>query len=80
MLLDSIKQELKQFLFKSFKINSIKDDQDIFDTGVVHSLFFIQLLIFIEKKFKIELNSEEFNITGLRSIDAISHLIESKLS
>jgi D-alanine--poly(phosphoribitol) ligase subunit 2 len=74
------KHELKEFLSRSFKIHSIKDTDDIFDTGIVHSLFFIQLLVFIEKKFKIELVEGEFNISKLRSIDEIANLISSKVS
>lgn len=78
MSLTDIKQEIKQFLDKSFKINHLEDSQDIFDTGIVHSLFFVQLLIFIEKKFKIELNPDEFDITSLRTIDSISQLVLNK--
>ncbi|HAU1838728.1 TPA: acyl carrier protein, partial [Legionella pneumophila] len=52
---------------------------NIFDTGAMHSLFFIQLLVFIEKKYKIDLEVGEFDLNQLTSIDAIAHFISSKL-
>lgn len=77
--ISNIKQELRQFLFKSFKIQSIEDTQDIFETGLVHSLFFIQLLVFIERTFNIILESGEFDIKALKTINAISALVANKL-
>ncbi|HFR5667775.1 TPA: phosphopantetheine-binding protein [Legionella pneumophila] len=52
---------------------------NIFDTGAMHSLFFIQLLVFIEKKYKIDLEVGEFDLNQLTTIDAIAHFISSKL-
>jgi acyl carrier protein len=73
------KLALREFLAGSFKIHDIKNSDDIFDTGIVHSLFFIQLLIFIEKKFKIELEEGDFDINKLRNINEIANLIVNKL-
>ncbi|HAU1297464.1 TPA: acyl carrier protein, partial [Legionella pneumophila] len=52
---------------------------NIFDTGAMHSLFFIQLLVFIEKKYKIDLEVGEFDPNQLTTIDAIALFISSKL-
>ena len=75
---EHIKQELRKFLSASYKIENIPDTLDIFESGIVHSLFFIQLLIFIEKKFKIELEPDEFDFKNLRTIESIAKLIESR--
>ena len=78
MGIDEAKIILREFLAGSFKINDIKDDDDIFETGIVHSLFFIQLLVFIEKKFKIELDAGEFNPDKLKTINVIAGLVIQK--
>ncbi|HAU0089678.1 TPA: acyl carrier protein, partial [Legionella pneumophila] len=39
----------------------------------------IQLLVFIEKKYKIDLEVGEFNPNQLTSIDDIAYFISSKL-
>lgn len=77
--MESIKKEVKLFLLNSFRIKDIGYSDNIFDTGAMHSLFFIQLLVFIEKKFKIDLNVGEFDPNQLTNIDAIAHFISSKL-
>lgn len=74
-----IKDEVKQFLVKSFRVKDIGYSDNIFDTGAMHSLFFIQLLVFIEKKYKIDLDVGEFDPTQLTSIDNIAQFISSKL-
>ncbi|HAT8145873.1 TPA: acyl carrier protein, partial [Legionella pneumophila] len=63
----------------SFRIKDIGYSDNIFDTGAMHSLFFIQLLVFIEKKYKIDLEVGEFDLNQLTTIDAIAHFISSKL-
>lgn len=79
MDVDHIKNEVKLFLLNSFRIKDINYSDIIFDTGAMHSLFFIQLLVFIEKKYKIDLEVGEFNLNQLTTIDAIAHFIASKL-
>lgn len=76
---EHIKEELKLFLLNSFKIKDIGYSDNIYETGAFHSLFFIQLLVFIEKKFKINLNVGEFDPNQLTSIDDIAHFIFGKL-
>ncbi|HAT8636391.1 TPA: acyl carrier protein [Legionella pneumophila] len=79
MEVDHIKNEVKLFLLNSFRIKDIGYSDNIFETGAMHSLFFIQLLVFIEKKYKIDLEVGEFDLNQLTSIDAIAHFISSKL-
>ncbi|HAT8443898.1 TPA: acyl carrier protein [Legionella pneumophila] len=79
MEVDHIKNEVKLFLLNSFRIKDIGYSDNIFDTGAMHSLFFVQLLVFIEKKYKIDLEVGEFDLNQLTTIDAIAHFISSKL-
>lgn len=79
MEINQIKQELKQFLTRSFRMKEINDRDNIFASGIVHSLFFIQLLVFLEKNFSIELQDDEFDIHKLTTVDEISELIFHKI-
>ncbi|KTD53731.1 D-alanine--poly(phosphoribitol) ligase subunit 2 [Legionella santicrucis] len=79
MDIEHIKKEIKLFLLNSFRIKDIGYSDNIFETGATHSLFFIQLLVFIEKKFKIDLEVGEFEPNQLTSIDAIADFISRKL-
>ncbi|MEL0638668.1 phosphopantetheine-binding protein [Marinomonas sp. TI.3.20] len=79
MNMNEIKSEVRSFLGRGFRIHEIEDDSNIFEIGIVNSLFFVQLLIFIEKKFKIELQEGEFDITRLNSVNLISKIISDKI-
>lgn len=79
MKINHIKKEVKLFLLNSFRIKDIAYADNLFDTGAMHSLFFIQLLVFIEKKYKIDLEVGEFEPKQLTSIDAIADFIANKL-
>ena len=75
----SIKQEIRNFVEKGFRLSEIGDAENIFSRAGVHSLFFMQLLIFIEKTFSIELYDGEFDINKLQTINQIAKLIEKKV-
>lgn len=79
MEIEHIKSEIQVFLLNSFRIKELGFSDNIFDTGAMHSLFYIQLLVFIEKKFKIDLEVGDFNPNELVSVDTIAAFIYSKL-
>ena len=76
----SIKDKIKTHLEQAFHLNHINDDTNIFESGIVNSLFHIQLLVFIEKTFDITLEEHEIDIQTLNNINTITDLIYSKLA
>lgn len=75
-----IKAKIKDYLRSAFRLDLQNDDADIFESGLVNSLFFIQLLVFIEKTFDLQLEEGDFDIRSLTSVNAISDLLLNKLS
>lgn len=69
------RQEISDFLEKSFPGLALADDDDIFALGVVNSLFTIQLIMFIEKTFALKIPNEDLELDNFRSITAMSHLV-----
>ncbi len=69
-----IKQRLKEYISRSIKDYTIKDDDNLIELGLVHSLFIIQLIIFIEKQFKVELD-DSFDIDSITTINSIYDII-----
>ena len=53
----SVKQVLREFILDSINIRNLGDDDDLFESGIVNSLFAVQWMTFIEKKFKIEIGT-----------------------
>lgn len=67
--------KIRQYLHNSLQGFHIDDSDNIFEAGLVHSLFAMQILIFIEKEFGIELPLDQMQLADLSSIDAITELV-----
>lgn len=74
----TIQTKIRNFLAKFFQNIELEDDQDIFALGFVNSLFAMQLVLFVEKEFGLQVENEDLDIDNFRSIRAITTLIEQK--
>ncbi|MGM9979482.1 MAG: acyl carrier protein [Clostridium sp.] len=70
------KEKLKAFLARFIREYELKDDEDIFETGFVNSLFSMQLIMFLEKEFDITIDNENIEIDNFRTINSILSLVE----
>ena len=57
----------------------VNEEDDIFDLGFANSLFALQLLLFVEETFSIEVKRSELDIKNFSSIAALSTFVTSKL-
>ena len=46
-----IKETVKRFISSSINIPNLDDDDNLFESGIVNSLFAVQLMTFIERTF-----------------------------
>jgi methoxymalonate biosynthesis acyl carrier protein len=72
------KEELKAFLEDASGINDIDDDTELFSSGIVNSLFAIQLMMFMEKKWNIEIGPDDLDMENFNSINSICKFLETK--
>lgn len=72
------KQKLRDFLARHFQNYAFGDDEDMFATNFVNSLFAMELVIFVEREFGITIENEDLDIDNFRSINAIAGLVERK--
>lgn len=72
------KIKIRKFLSRFFRKRELLDDEDIFSLGFVNSLFAMQLVMFIEKEFGIQVANEDMDLKNFSSINSISQLIEDK--
>lgn len=76
--MEEAKVKIKSFIGRYIRIPDLSDDVDIFASGLVNSLFAMQLVMFLEKEFKISISNEDIDLNNFRTINAISKLIENK--
>ena len=75
-----IQTSIKQFLSQHIKNYDLQQDEDFFALGFVNSLFAMQLVLFVEKKFRITVEEQDLKIDNFLSIGALTNFVEQKLS
>jgi methoxymalonate biosynthesis acyl carrier protein len=73
-----VKGTLRHFVIRSINLPDLADDDDLFESGLVNSLFAIQLMTFIEKTFGVEVDADDLDIKNFRSIDAAASFVLKK--
>lgn len=74
-----MKAKIREFLGRFIDESSVADDENIFESGLVNSLFAMQLVSFIEAEFEISIENEELDIENFKDINSITALVSSKL-
>lgn len=69
-----IRAHIREFLQQRFAGVRLTDDQDIFATGLVNSLFAMELVLFLEKVTGARIPNTELAMDNFRSIDAMTQL------
>ena len=72
------KEKLRAFLSQRLGTDSLRDDEDIFASGLINSLFAMELVLFVEREFSIEIDDKDLQMDNFRTIDALAGLIERK--
>jgi len=75
---NNINEKIKKFLQKHIKKTDLKDDDDIFKTRLVNSLFAMQLVLFVEKEFNIKVEQQDLDLKNFNSIISIVNFIARK--
>ena len=62
----------------SVNIPDFKDDDNLFESGIVNSLFAVQLMTFIEMTFAIEVATDDLDIENFKSLNAMTAFVLKK--
>lgn len=73
-----IKEAVKRFILRSINIRDFDDDDNLFESGIVNSLFAVQLMTFIEKNFSIEVVMDDLDINNFKSVNAAAGFVMRK--
>ena len=73
-----IKDILRTYMLSAIMMPDLGDDTDLFESGVVNSLFAIQLMTFVEKRFAVEMESDDLDIENFRSLNATAAFVARK--
>lgn len=77
-ILENIKTKIRDFMFRFFRADNFHDDMDIYSMGFVNSLFGIQLVLFLEKKFNITIDNNDMDVENFKTLNKIANFVERK--
>ena len=64
--------EIARFFAERLSINVSSADTDLFETGILDSLTFVDLVLYLEQEFGIRIGAEELELENFRSIEKIA--------
>jgi methoxymalonate biosynthesis acyl carrier protein len=70
-----VRATVRRFLLRSINIPDVRDDDDLFESGIVNSLFAVQLTTFIEKTFRIDITADDLDIQNFKSLNAATDFV-----
>jgi acyl carrier protein len=73
-----ITSTIRNFVQSATRTDGLDDDENLFESGVVNSLFAIQLMAFLEKTFGIEVTPEDLDIDHFKSLNATAAFVARK--
>ena len=75
---NGIKETVRRFILSSIDFTYLDDDDNLFESGIVNSLFAVQLMTFIEKTFAIEVGMDDLDIENFKSLNATTAFVVRK--
>jgi len=74
-----VKEAIRTFIQTSINIDGFGNDENLFESGIVNSLFAVQLMTFLERTFEIEVGTDDLDIENFKSIDATAAFVAKKM-
>lgn len=73
-------REIESLCLHKLSVRVESTDQDLFASGLLDSLSLVQLILELERHFRVELPIGEMDLASLRSIDEMARLITARQS
>jgi acyl carrier protein len=74
----TLQELIRNYVLESVNIAEIENDCDLFESGIVNSLFAIELMTFLEKTFEIKVTMDDLDMDNFKTINASSEFVRRK--
>lgn len=82
--LEEISQSIRNFLFENYLFgydeNEFSNESSFLDFGVLDSTGILELIVFVEDEFHIEISDMEIIPENMDSVNCVSRLVYKKLN
>ena len=66
------------YILENTSVPELDHDFDIFESGLVNSLFAIELMTFLEKSFSVKVTMDDLDMDNFKSVNAASQFVLRK--
>ena len=73
-----VRETIRTFILSSINLPDLSDEDNLFESGIVNSLFAVQLMTFIENTFGVEVTPDDLEIENFKSIQASAAFVAKK--
>jgi acyl carrier protein len=83
MEIEVVTERLGKFIlehFPSVRKRSIRNDEQLIESGVIDSLGVLDIVEFMEREFNIAISDDELVPENFRTIDCLASFVQKKLS
>jgi len=72
--------KIVEFLGQFITDTDIDPDLNLFESGLVTSLFAMQLLLYVEQEFAIQVTNEDLDVKNFHSLNAVTDFVMRKIA
>ena len=74
-----MKEKIKLYLLQKIgEETPLGTNDDIFELGLVNSMFALQLVMYLEKEFSIKIENDDLQLSNFNTIDHIEQFVQGK--
>ena len=80
---EKVEEKIRDYISKQFLVDfndELTETTDLFKAGIIDSFGFVELVVFLEKEFKVKLNNEILVKGGLSSVSSMAAAVREKLN
>ena len=81
MMQTAVSDQIRAFVLEKFpqaKKKSLRDTDQLLESGIVDSLGILDLVAFLESGFQVHINDEELLPENFQTVEAIAQFVERK--
>ena len=78
--IDAIKVEIFEYICEFFDVEDIENETPLFSSNIIDSFGMVELVVFIEEKSGLRVETLDYHLDNLDSIDKIMAFISRKKS
>lgn len=74
-----MKAKIREYVKNVLRDSNIKDNDSILESEIINSLFLIQLVLYLEKTFDVEIEKEDLKLENFDCINTIYEFVSRKI-